>query len=76
MSEIPRVTGKEAVRAFERAGFALVRISSSHHIMKKAGCRNILSIPVHSGKTVGKGLLKSQIDAAEMTVEQFIAHLK
>ena len=59
------------MRAFERAGFICVRVKSSHHIMKKEGCRNLLSIPVHSGKTVGKGLLKSQIDAAGMTIEEF-----
>jgi predicted RNA binding protein YcfA (HicA-like mRNA interferase family) len=76
MSEIPRITGKEAVRAFERAGFVCVRVSkSSHHIMKKPGCRNLLSIPVHAGKTVGKGLLKSQIDAAGMTIDEFKKHL-
>ncbi len=73
MSEIPIITGNEAVRAFERAGFVLVRISkSSHHILKKSGIRKLITIPVHAGKTVGKGLLKSQIDAAEMTVDDFL----
>ena len=73
MPKIPRITGEEAVRAFERAGFTCVRITGSHHVMKKPGCRNLLSIPVHSGKNVGKGLLRSQIDAAGLTVAQFIA---
>ena len=76
MPKIPAVTGKEAVRVFERAGFVCVRISSSHHIMKRAGCVHNLSIPVHAGKTLGKGLLKSQIAAAGMTVEDFIAYLE
>ena len=71
MPKIPAVTGKEAVRAFERAGFVCVRTSSSHQIMKKAGCIYNLSIPVHGGKTLGKGLLKSQIEASGLTVEQF-----
>lgn len=76
MSEIPIISGKDAVRAFERAGFVLVRISkSSHHILKKNGIRKVLTIPVHAGKTVGKGLLKSQIDAAEMTIEEFKRYL-
>ena len=71
MCEIPRVTGADAVRAFGKAGFVVVRTRGSHHIMKRAGTRNRLSIPVHAGKTVGLGLLKSQILAAGLTIGQF-----
>jgi predicted RNA binding protein YcfA (HicA-like mRNA interferase family) len=75
MPEIPRITGKEAKRAFEKAGFAVVRVSGSHHIMKKAGHPNRLSIPIHAGQTIGKGLLNSQIEAAGLTVEKFLSLL-
>lgn len=71
MSELPRITGEAAVKAFEKAGFSVCRISGSHHIMKKEGYPKRLSIPVHSGKIIGKGLLNSQIKAAGLTVEQF-----
>ena len=75
MPEIPRITGKAAVRAFEKAGFTVDRVTGSHHIMKKSGHPNRLSIPVHAGKTIGKGLLAAQIKAAGLTLEQFLAHL-
>ena len=71
MSDIPRITDEQAVRAFEREGFSVVRIRGSHHIMKKPGHPNRLSIPVHAGKIIGKGLLRAQISASGMTVEQF-----
>ena len=74
MPKIPVLKGKEVVRAFERAGFVCDRISSSHHILKKPGCT--LSIPVHAGKDYGKGLLKAQIEAANMTVDEFLEYLK
>ena len=61
MPEVPRVTGPEAIKAFEKAGFALDRISGSHHILKKPGHRYVLSVPVHRGKTIGVGLLTSLI---------------
>ncbi|MSR58240.1 MAG: addiction module toxin, HicA family, partial [Planctomycetaceae bacterium] len=35
MPEIPRITGVEAVKAFQKAGFSVIRIKGSHHIMKK-----------------------------------------
>ena len=72
MSKLPRITGEEAVRAFGRAGFVLDRIRGSHHILKKSGHPFRLSIPVHRGQTLGKGLLSSQIDAAGLTVEEFV----
>ncbi len=71
-SKVPRVTGGDAVRAFNRAGFALDRIEGSHHILKHPGKAVRLSIPVHAGKTVGVGLLARQIKLADLTVEQFV----
>ena len=72
MPEIPRITGMEAVKAFRKAGFELDRIKGSHHILRRPGWHLILSIPVHGGKTVGIGLLKSQVEAAGLTIEQFL----
>jgi predicted RNA binding protein YcfA (HicA-like mRNA interferase family) len=71
MAEVPRISGLEAIRAFEQAGFEVVRVNGSHHILKKSGHTNRLSIPVHGGRTVGVGLLRRQIAAAGLTVEQF-----
>ena len=75
MSDVPRITGREAVAAFKKSEFRVVQINGSHHIMKKPGHRNRLSIPVHAGETVGEGLLKAQIKAAGLTVEEFLALL-
>lgn len=75
MARSPRVTGPEAIRAFERAGFHLDRTRGSHHILKKAGHPLLLSIPVHRGETLGVGLLNSLIEAAGLTPDEFVALL-
>ena len=62
MSDVPSVSGERAVSAFARLGFTVVRISGSHHIMKKPGHRYNLSVPVHKGKTIKKGTLRSLIE--------------
>ncbi len=72
MPRVPPISGKDAIAAFEKAGFVLARVRGSHHILKHPDNPNRLSIPVHAGKTVGKGLLKSQIENAGLTVAQFI----
>jgi predicted RNA binding protein YcfA (HicA-like mRNA interferase family) len=71
-SKVPQVTGEEAIKAFGGAGYALDRIKGSHRILKHPERRERLSIPVHAGKTLGIGLLRSQIRAAGLTVEEFI----
>jgi predicted RNA binding protein YcfA (HicA-like mRNA interferase family) len=70
MPKVPRIPGRQAVAAFEKHGYAVARISGSHHILKKDGCSR-LSVPVHT-KTVGTGLLAEQIKLSGLTVQQFI----
>jgi len=72
MPKLPRITGKDACKAFAKAGYEWHHTCGSHHILKHPINPNRLSIPVHAGETVGLGLLKDQIDKANMTVEQFI----
>jgi len=72
---MPRVTGHEAIKAFSRLGFSVVRISSSHHVMKKAGHRYALSVPVHGSRPVATGTLRSLIQDAGLTIEEFTALL-
>ena len=74
-SKVPRVTGEEAVRAFCRGGYALVRVSGSHHYLRHPDKPIALSIPVHKGHTLGVGLLTSKIKDAGLSIEEFRALL-
>jgi predicted RNA binding protein YcfA (HicA-like mRNA interferase family) len=64
------------VKAFERAGWANEGQRGSHVKLTKEGNPNILSIPVHKGKPVKKGLLVDQIKKAGMTIEAFMKHYR
>jgi predicted RNA binding protein YcfA (HicA-like mRNA interferase family) len=76
MSDLPSITGRAAITAFEKAGFSLARISkSSHHILKKPGHRFLLTIPVHGSKTLKPGTLRGLIRAAGLTVDEFVSYL-
>jgi predicted RNA binding protein YcfA (HicA-like mRNA interferase family) len=72
MSSLPSVTGRDAVKAFSQAGFAVVRIRGSHHVMKKSGHPNNVVVPVHGGRTIPPGTLRSLIADAGLSVEEFI----
>ncbi|MFQ5965323.1 MAG: type II toxin-antitoxin system HicA family toxin [Candidatus Scalinduaceae bacterium] len=67
--KLPVISGKEEIRAFEKAGWSIERRAKSRHIiMKKSRMKTTLSIPEH--KTLDRGLLRALIrDAYISTVE-------
>ena len=69
MSHLPRLSGKEVVKVFERFGWEVVRRRSSHIIMVKEGHMATLSVPDH--KEVAQGTLRSLIRSAGITVTEF-----
>ena len=73
MSGLHNLKPERVVKAFERAGWTNEGQRGSHVKLTKEGNPNILSVPVHKGKTVKKGLLIDQIKKAELTVEEFLA---
>jgi len=75
MAKLPVISGKEAVKAFEKAGWYVDRRARSGHIiMKKEGMKTTLSIPKH--KVLDRGLLRSLIRDAYMPVGEFNQLLK
>lgn len=62
---------EKVIKAFEKAGWMNRGFKGSHVKLIKEGNPNILSIPVHKGKSVKIGLLKDQIRKAGLTEEEF-----
>lgn len=70
MPALPTLSGREAVKAFNRKGWQLARQRGSHMIMVKPGHPSTLSIPDH--KELAKGTLRSLIRSGDLTVDEFI----
>ena len=66
---LPNVTAKEAIRAFERAGFEVVGQKGSH-VRLKNGAGVMLIIPQHGGD-LKRPLLKAIIKQAGLTESDF-----
>ena len=63
MPRLPRISGREAVRAFEKAGWEVSRQRGSHVVLTRPGSIYTLSIP---------GLLRDQIRKAGLAVSEFV----
>jgi len=71
MPKLPHVSGKEAVRALERLGFAQIRQKGSHLVMRRGplGC----VIPLH--REIKVGTLSGILKQAGVSPEEFIGAL-
>ena len=74
MSRLPRVTGKEIVRALAAAGFEVARVKGSHHFLQHPDGR-VTVVPVHPGETIGPGLMVKILRDCDMSNEEFEALL-
>jgi predicted RNA binding protein YcfA (HicA-like mRNA interferase family) len=75
MAKLPILRANELIRALEGAGFQIIRQRGSHVRMKHPDGR-IVTVPVHPGQDIGRGLLRKILRDAELTREAFIALLK
>jgi predicted RNA binding protein YcfA (HicA-like mRNA interferase family) len=66
---VPAVRGAKIVSALERAGFTVIRISGSHHVMRHSDGRTV-AVPVHPGRDMPKGTLRSILTIIGMTADE------
>lgn len=67
--KLPALKPKRVIRALERHGFAVHHTSGSHYIVKKERPR--VTVPHHT-RDLKPGTLRSIIEQAGMTVEEFL----
>jgi predicted RNA binding protein YcfA (HicA-like mRNA interferase family) len=61
------LSGRDFARIIERRGWALLRVSGSHHIYGKSGSVVRLSIPIHGNKPLKTGLLRHLAKLADVS---------
>jgi len=69
MVRLPVISGAEAVKVFQRAGWRVDRQRGSHVVLLKAGHIASLSVPQHP--ELAPGTLRALIRAAGLSLEEF-----
>jgi predicted RNA binding protein YcfA (HicA-like mRNA interferase family) len=70
MGRLAGISGREAAKAFQRAGWEPIGQVGSHLVLIKQGVRANLSVPQH--KELSVGTLRALIRNSGMTVEEFL----
>ena len=68
MSDFPALTGKRLIKALGTLGFIDARQKGSHHFLRHPDGRCTV-VPVHTGETIGRGLLGQILRDCEITIE-------
>jgi predicted RNA binding protein YcfA (HicA-like mRNA interferase family) len=73
MSKI-NITGKTLIAALNRTGFEVIRVKGNHHFLHHTDGRCTI-VPVHSGETIGPGLLSKILRDCEMSKDELLSLL-
>ncbi len=69
MSRLPIFSGRKVIRALEQIGFEVVRQKGSHVRLKHEDGR-VVTVPVHAGQDISRGLLRKILRDAELTPQK------
>jgi len=72
MLKLPRLSGKEVIKALSKTGFEVVRQRGSHVIMKKKTSEGEIATVVPNHKEVDRGTLLEIIRQARLTRKDFM----
>ena len=76
MKQLPSLNSRKVVQALKKFGFQEDRQRGSHLVMINQETKKRTVVPMHSGQTIKKPLLKSIIeDDAGITIEKFLEEL-
>ena len=68
---LPAVTGADVVRALQRGGWAILRQTGSHVHLRHPDRGGLVTVPAHSGRTLGRGLLSDILARAGLSQAEF-----
>jgi len=75
MPPLPRLTGRELVRALGKLGWVIVAQKGSHAQLKHPSRGGRVTVPLHAGETIGPGLLRSILSQAGVSADDLRAVL-
>lgn len=68
--KLPRISGEKVLKILKGMGYEEIRIRGSHHYLISI-TGTLITVPVHSGKTLAPKTLQSILQATGITLEEF-----
>ena len=71
MGGVPALTSADVVRVLESFGFQRIRQRGSHLRLRHPDNR-VVTVPIHAGQTLGRGIRAKILRGAELTRQEFL----
>ena len=75
MGRAPALSSADVIRVLERLGFQRIRQRGSHLRLRHLDNR-VVTVPIHAGQTLGRGILGKILRDAELTRQEFLNALR
>ncbi len=72
MPRIPTVSAQKLIKVLKKKGFIYDRTKGSHQIYIRLRDNLSISIPVHKGRDLGRGITKAILQDAEISDQEFL----
>lgn len=72
MPRLPALEARDFIKAAKNLGYVYEKTKGSHFIFRRPTDGKHLSIPVHKGKDLGRGMSRSLIRDMGITVDEFL----
>ena len=73
MTRAPQITAREFLAFLERKGFVAERRSGSHVTLRQAQTERVVTIPIHTGCDLGRGLVIRVLHDAGFSLDDSLA---
>ncbi|MBL7159718.1 type II toxin-antitoxin system HicA family toxin [Candidatus Microgenomates bacterium] len=71
MPKIPIITARKLIKVLKKKGFVYDRTRGSHQVYIRLRDRLSISIPVHQGRDLGRGITLSILQDAKISPKEF-----
>lgn len=75
MPKIPIINPRRLIKVLTKKGFVYDRTRGSHQIYVRLKDNKSVSVPVHKGRDLGRGITLDILKEAEISVEDFLKYL-
>ncbi len=72
MSRLPQLTARKLVRFLKKQGFVEDRWAGSHLTLRHEARKVSVTIPVHAGVDIGRGLVRRILKDAGFSAEEYL----
>ncbi|MBI3576876.1 type II toxin-antitoxin system HicA family toxin [Candidatus Gottesmanbacteria bacterium] len=72
MPKIPIVKAQKLIKVLKKKGYFHQRTTGSHYIFVRNEDRSTISVPVHAGHDLGRGITLQILKDADISVEEFL----